>query len=224
MFDYDWNFLVLVPYGDAYARATLVTIAMSILSFGLGTTAGVAVGIIGRPLPGARLFFLLNDFVRAVPVLVLLFLVYFFPTREIFGIEPLSPFWAAVLAFSISQCAYTAELVRVGIDQVPKNLILAGHAIGLESKDLWRFVVIPDLVRQITPAQLAFFIGIVRLSSLASVIGCQEVVFVSRVISAQTFRSLEPWLLVAAIYILLVVPLTVLARELEQSKWLKRRG
>lgn len=215
---------MLTPFSGAYFRATLITIALSVLSFVVGSVLGAVIGIVGRPLSGARLFFLLNDCVRAVPVLVLLFLVYFFPSRELLGLEPLTPFWASVVAFSISQAAYTADLVRVAVDQVPKNILLAGHAIGLEKKDLWRFVILPDVIRQITPAQLAFFIGIVRLSSLASVIGCQEVVFVGRVISAQTFRSIEPWLLVAAIYILLVVPLTVMARELEQSKWLKRRG
>jgi His/Glu/Gln/Arg/opine family amino acid ABC transporter permease subunit len=224
VFDYDWNFSMLVPFAGAYYRATIVTLALSVLSFGIGSALGAVLGVIGRPIPGARLLFFLNDCIRAVPVLVLIFLVYFFPSRELLGVEPLSPFWASVVAFSISQAAYTADIVRVAIDQVPKNLLLAGHAVGLEKKDLWRFVVLPDVVRQIAPAQLAFFIGIVRLSSVASVIGCQDVVFVGRIISAQTFRSIEPWLLVTAVYVLLVVPFTVMARELEQSKWLKRRG
>ena len=74
------------------------------------------------------------------------------------------------------------------------------------------------------PAQIAFFIGIVRLSNLASVIGCQEVVFVARQVSSQAFRSFEPWLVVAGIYIVLVVPMTVALRELERSRWLQRRS
>jgi polar amino acid transport system permease protein len=224
MFNYDWNFSVLAPFAGAYTRATIVTIELSVLSFAIGTVLGIIGGAVFRAFPGARVVFLLNDCVRAVPPLVLLFLVYFFPTQDLFGIPPLSPFWASVAAFSIAQAAYTADLIRAAIDQVPRNVILAGHAIGLERHDLWRFVILPDVVRQVTPAEIAFFIGIVRLSNLASVIGTQEVVYVSRVISAQTFRSLEPWLLVAAIYVVLVVPLTVMLRELERSRWLKRRG
>jgi His/Glu/Gln/Arg/opine family amino acid ABC transporter permease subunit len=221
---YDWDFSVLLPFAGAYARATLVTIELSVASFVCGTIGGAALGAMLRVLPGVRLWLVLNDSVRAVPPLVLLFLVYFFPTRELLGVMPPSPFWASVIAFSIAQAAYTADLVRVAVDQVPRSITLAGLAIGLERVDLWRFVIIPDVIRQVTPAQIAFFIGILRLSNLASVIGTQDVVYVSRVISAQTFRSLEPWLLVALIYIGLVLPLTMLLREFERSAWFKRRG
>jgi len=221
---YDWNFSVLIPFAGAFARATIVTVELSVASFVIGTASGIVAGAILRTLPGSRIWLLVNDSVRAVPPLVLVFLVYFFPTRELLHIEPPSPFWASVIAFAIAQAAYTADIVRIAVDQVPKTVVLAGLAIGLEKRDLWRFIILPDVVRQIAPAEIAFFIGIVRLSNLASVIGTQEVVYVSRVISAQTFRSLEPWLAVAAVYIVLVVPLTVFLRELERSSWFKRRG
>ncbi len=221
---YDWNFSVLAPFVGAFAHGALITIVLSVLSYLIGSFIGIWAGAFFRAIPGARLLFFLNDWVRAVPLLVMLFLVYFFPTKELFGVSPLSAFWSAIVAFSIIQAAYTADVVRSAIDQVPQRVILAGHAIGLTKIDLWRFVILPDVLRQVAPAQLAFFIGNVRLSSLASVIGVQDVVFVSRAISAQTFRSLEPWLVVAGIYIVLVVPLTMLAREFEQSQWLKRRA
>jgi polar amino acid transport system permease protein len=224
MYGYDWNFSVLAPFMGAFVRGTYITIALSVISFTLGSIVGIAAGAAFRAAPGARLIFLLNDCLRAIPLLVMLFLVYFFPTKEIFGVSPPSPFWSAVIAFAIIQAAFTADVIRSAIDQVPQRAILAGHAIGLTARDLWRFVILPDILRQVAPAQIAFFIGTVRLSSLASVIGVQDVVFVSRAISAQTFRSLEPWLVVAAIYIVLVVPLTVIAREFEHSKWLKRRA
>lgn len=224
MSGYDWNFEVLAPFMGAFLRGTYITIALSVISFVVGSLIGIAAGAAFRAAPGARLIFFLNDCLRAVPPLVMLFLVYFFPTKPIFGVVSPSPFWSAVIAFAIIQAAYTADVVRSAIDQVPKRAILAGHAIGLSAPDLWRFVILPDVLRQTAPAQMAFFIGTVRLSNLASVIGAQDVVFVSRAIAAQTFRSLEPWLVVAAIYIVIVVPLTVLARELEHSKWLKRRA
>jgi polar amino acid transport system permease protein len=224
MIGYDWNFAVLAPFLGAFIRGTYITLGLSIISFLIGSSVGIAVGALFRSVPGARLIFFLNDCVRAVPLLVMLFLVYFFPVKEMFGLTPPSPFWSSVIAFGIIQAAYTADVVRSAIEQVPERAILAGHAIGLTATDLWRFVILPDVLRQVTPAQIAFFIGTVRLSSLASVIGVQDVVFVSRAISAQTFRSLEPLLVVAAIYVVIVVPLTVVARELEQSKWLKRRA
>jgi polar amino acid transport system permease protein len=224
MYGYDWNFSVLAPFTGAFIHGAVITVALSVISYVLGTIVGIAAGGLLRAVPGARVIFFINDCLRAIPMLVMLFLIYFFPTRDIFGIPPLSPFWSAVVAFAIIQAAYSADVVRSAIDDVPQRVILAGHAIGLTRLDLWRFVVLPDVLRQIAPAQLAFFIGNVRLSSLASVIGVQDATFVSRSISSQTFRSLEPWLAVAGIYIILVVPLTMLAREFEQSRWLKRRA
>lgn len=215
MLGYDWNFSVLAPFAGAFFRGTMITVALSAGSFALGTFLGSVSGALLRSAPGARIIFLINDCVRAVPPLVLLFLVYFFPTLPTFGIEPLSPFWASLIAFAIAQAAYSADITRSALDQVPKGLIEGGLAIGLRQADLWRFLVLPHITWQMLPAQIAFFIGIVRLSNLASVIGCHEVVFVGRTISAQTFRSFEPWILIACIYILLVVPLTFILREFE---------
>jgi His/Glu/Gln/Arg/opine family amino acid ABC transporter permease subunit len=221
---YDWNFSVLAPYAYAFFRGTLLTIALSVLSFVIGTAAGTLIGSWKPSGVAERVFYLFNDTVRALPPLVLLFLVYFFPVRQLLGVEPLSAFWSSVVAFSIAQAAYSVDLTRAALDQVPRNSILAGLSIGLTRADLWRFVVLPDLVRQVLPAQIAFFIGIIRLSNLASIIGCQEVVFVTRQVSSQAFRSFEPWILVAAIYVALVLPVTWASRLIEKSKWLKRRS
>jgi len=220
---YDWNFSVLVPFAYAFVCGTVLTIGLSGISFVIGTAIGTLIGATVRLTLAGRVFYLLNDCVRALPPLVLLFLVYFFPTREVLGISSPSPFWSSVIAFSIAQAAYTADLTRAALNQVPQNSVLAGLSIGLTQSDLWRFVILPDLTRQMLPAQIAFFIGIVRLSNLASVIGAQDVVFVARQVSAQAFRSFEPWLVVAAIYVILVVPMTVALRELERSAWLQRR-
>jgi glutamine transport system permease protein len=221
---YDWNFSVLAPYWNAFLRGTVLTIGLSAISFVTGTVIGTSAGAIIRPTSAGRVFYLLNDLVRALPPLVLLFLVYFFPTQQVLGITSPSAFWSSVVAFSIAQAAYSADLTRAAINQVPQNSVLAGLSIGLTQSDLWRYVILPDLSRQMLPAQIAFFIGIVRLSNLASVIGCQEVVFVARQVSSQAFRSFEPWLVVAGIYIVLVVPMTVALRELERSRWLQRRS
>ena len=223
MTDYDWNFGVLEPYASAFWRGTLVTLALSILSFVLGTIIGTVAGSVVRMSPLGRIFYLLNDALRALPPLVLLFLVYFFPTRQLFGLPSPSPFWSAVIAFSLAQAAYSADITRSALQAVSAKAVAAGLSIGLSNSDLWRYVILPDLARQLAPAQIAFFIGIVRLSNLAAVIGCQDVVFVARQVSAQAFRAFEPWLLVAVIYIAIIVPITFALRELERSDWLTRR-
>ena len=220
---YDWDFAFLVPLWPAFLRGALVTLALSAISFVAGTIVGTAAGFLIRIAPASRLLFLLNDCVRAVPVLVLLFFVNYFPYQAMIGVPGPSPFWASVGALALSQAAYSADLVRGALSNVSPAVIGAARAIGLRGMDVWRFVVLPDVVRQMIPTQLAFLIGIIRLSSLASVIGTEDVVFTARVAGSQNFRSMEGWVVVGCIYIVLVLPLTLVERRLERAAWIRRR-
>ena len=84
--------------------------------------------------------------------------------------------------------------------------------------------MLPDIFRQILPTLISFFIGNLKLSSLASVICVPEILYVAKSAGSQSFRSLEAWILVCIIYVILVLPFSYLARNLENSKWLKRRS
>lgn len=221
---YDWDFSALWPYAGALARGTLVTVELSALSFLIGSIAGVALGAAYRLIPFAKAGLFLNDAIRAIPLLVLLFFFYYFPYAQAFGIRPPSAFVCTVLAMSLSQAVFTADLVRAAVDGVPSRAILGARALGLREATIWKYIILPDIIRQILPSLMAFYIGIVRLTSLAAVIGCEEVVFVARVAVSQRYRSLEAWTLVALIYIILIVPQMALARRLERSEWLKRRS
>lgn len=113
--------------------------------------------------------------------------------------------------------------MRAAIDGVSRNSILGAEALGLQRFDILIFIILPDVVRQLLPPMIAFYIGNIKLSSLASVIGCHDTVFVARVAISQTYRSLEAWCIVGLVYIILVVPLGMYARKLEKSEWLIRR-
>jgi His/Glu/Gln/Arg/opine family amino acid ABC transporter permease subunit len=221
--NYDWSFYFLKPYWTAFLRGTWVTIQISLISFAVGTFIGTLLGVVLRLIPFQRFFLFLNDAVRAVPIFVVILFVYYFPLAQITGIRPLSPFACTIIAMSISQAAYTAEVVRAAVDGVSTKVVTGGRAVGLRESVIWRYLILPDIFRQLLPTQIAFLIGIIRLSSIASVIGCEEVVFVARIAVSQNFRSLEAWVVVACIYVILVLPLTELGRYLERSQWLKRR-
>lgn len=221
--NYDWNFGVLLPYLPALARGTWVTIELSVISSLLGTIVGVMLGILYKLKPLDRLLIPINDIVRAVPPLVLIFFIYYFPYLDIFGLQPPSTFDCAAAALTLAMAVYTADIVRAAVDGVSHGSIMGARSLGLREKEIWQYIILPDIFRQILPSLMAFYIGNVRLSSLASVIGCEDVVFVARQAISQRFRSLEAWTIVAGIYILLVLPLTWAARRLEQSQWLKRR-
>lgn len=220
---YDWDFSFLAPYTGAFIRGTWVTLVISFASFFIGTLVGIPMGMIIRikHLKGALLP--LNDLIRAIPVLVLIFMVYYFPFRDFFGIPNPSAILSGIIAIAISQAAYTADLVRAAVDGVSPRIFNGGRALGLKERTIWRTLILPDIFRQVLPAEVAFFLGIIRISNLCAVIGAPDVVFVARIATSQSFRSLEAWVLVALIYAVLILPITALTRCLEKSEWLKRR-
>ena len=221
---YDWDFTVFAPYRAALLRGIWVTILISVESAVVGTLAGLALGSLFRIVPFQKVFLFLNDIVRAIPMLVWLFFFFFFPYQQFFGIQPLSAFSCAVLALALSQAAFTADLVYSAVNGVSQRSVLGARSLGLRDSVIWWHIILPDIIRQILPTLIAFWIGILKLSNLASVIGCEDVVFVAKVASGQRFRSLEAWTLVALIYVILVLPLTIIARRFEKSEWLKRRS
>lgn len=220
---YDWDFGILVPYTGAIIRGLGVSLQLAVFSTVLGTVAGFWFAFLldwkflGRFLTG------LNDALRAVPLLVLIFFFYYFPYNQVLGLPAPSAFFAALAALSLAQLNFTAEIVRTAIAAVPAYKIDTARALGMKENRIWWQVVFPDVVRQSLPTQIAFFIGNVKLSSLASVIGTEEVVYVARIAVGQTFRSLEAWVVVAVVYITLVTPFVILGRRVEQSKWMQRR-
>lgn len=221
--NYDWDFAAFYPYRWALLRGVWVTIELSFVSSLIGTIVGFPLGILYRLKPLDRALLLVNDAIRAVPPLVLIFFFYYFPYQQIVGVKPPSEFVCAAAALTLAQAVYVADIVRAAVAGVAKGPILGARSLGLTEVAVWRHIILPDVFRQVSPSLVAFVIGNVRLSSLASVIGCQDVVFVAKVAISQRFRSLEAWIIVAAVYVVLVLPLTLLSRRLEASEWLKRR-
>jgi ABC-type amino acid transport system permease subunit len=160
---------------------------------------------------------------RAVPLIVLLFLFDYFPSSQILGLPALSAFWAAALAMTVAQANFTAEIVRSAIDAGPRRLLDSARSLGLQERPVLTHIVAPNVIRQVLPTLIAFYIGNLKLSSLASVIGAEELVYVARIAVGQTYRSLEAWILVACVYVVLVTPCTLLARRIESSDWMARR-
>ncbi|OFY50418.1 MAG: hypothetical protein A2W85_10290 [Bacteroidetes bacterium GWF2_41_31] len=189
----------------------------------MGTLLGIIVGISINNLYLKKVFLLFNDTIRAIPMLVMIFFVYYFPFKQIFGISPPNALYSSIIAMSITQAAYTADIVHSAFLNVSRRTIMGAKALGLTERTILYYIKLPDIIRQILPAEIAFFIGIIRLSSLASVIGASEIVFVARTSITQNFRSLEAWIIVALIYIIMVLPITYFARKFENSKWIKRK-
>jgi polar amino acid transport system permease protein len=190
--------------------------------FGTLLAIPVAMALRGSPLIAVPLG-LLVDALRAIPNLVLILAVYYLPYRTLTGSSGPTPFVASLVGLVIAQMAYSADLIRSAIAAVPEHQLLAVRGLGYREWQVIRWVTLPSVVRQVLPSHMALWIGNVKLSSLASTIGVPETVFVARVAMSQTYRSLEAWVVVAVVYVVLVTPLTLLQRRVERSAWLSRQ-
>jgi His/Glu/Gln/Arg/opine family amino acid ABC transporter permease subunit len=154
------------------------------------------------------------DLFRSIPLLAL-FLFLFFGLGPIVGRLGVDSFWIAVLALTLCESAYLAEVFRGALQSVPVNQWDAGTSLGLGWSSIVRLIVLPQALAPSIPATVNIVIGIIKDSSLASLIAVSEVTLTATVLVATTFRPMEVYLVLAVVYLALIVPLSYLARYSE---------
>jgi len=213
--NYDWNFGRLMPYTEAFAKGTLVTLSLTALVIVIGTVLGILLGLTLRKKLPRVVTYPVVDVLRALPPLVLILFMYYLLTRQVIGVA-VPAFWVCVVAMSLNLSAFTSDLVRAAIENVPRDALDAGRALGMTESQITRHIVLPRVVREIIPGMTMLYIAMLKMSSLASVINVREVVNTAQTIIADVSRSLEAWTIVGLIYIALVVPATYVARAIER--------
>lgn len=213
--NYDWNFSRIAPFRDAFISGTKTTIVLTLLIVALGTALGLVCGLAMRNRVAKNILYPIVEVLRALPPLVLLLFVYYFMTEPIIG-TTVQAFWVCVIALSLNLAAFTADLVRAALLSVPRPSIDAGRALGMTDRQLTVHIVLPHVVREITPAMTLLYIGMLKATSLASIINVREVVYTAETVIANVSRSLEAWTIVGLIYIVLVIPSTYFARRVER--------
>jgi len=212
--NYDWSFERLSRYTEAFAVGTLTTLELSALVVLIGTVAGIVLGISITKKWVARLLYPIIDVVRAVPPLVLLLFFYFALTVDVVGFA-IPGYWVFVIAMSVNLAAFLADLVRSALTQIDRALIDSTRALGFTQRQALVYLILPRALRHLIAPTAAMYIGMIKLSSLASVINVAEVVYVAQTVIADISRSLEAWVIVAAIYVSITLPLSYGLRYLE---------
>jgi len=195
-------------------RGTLSTVAIAAAVIVVGTAGGVALGLL-RFAPwrgvGAVAAWLV-ELVRAVPLLLLLFFIFFgLPALAI----RIPTFPAAVLAMSLWMAVNTAEVVRGGIQSIPHGQFEAARSIGLSEVQAMAYVVFPQAVRRMIPPFVGLCTILIKDTSLAAIIGVFELTRAAQETIERTFRSFEIYLTAAAIYFVICFPLTRFAQRAE---------
>lgn len=153
------------------------------------------------------------DLLRGVPIVVWLFIFYYGVT---IGPAKLSPFGAAVLGLGLVSGAYLAEIFRGAVSSVAAGQYEAGKALGFTNADLWRAVVAPQAWRVAIPGYTTYGIGLLKDSSIASTIGVAEMVFSAGNYARTSGEGITVFMVAAAVYILVSVPVGVLSRMADE--------
>lgn len=193
-----------------------VTVKITALSVGFGMLIGLFVGIarLAHFWPVRALAAIYVDFIRGTPLLVQIFIMYF-ALPIVTGMR-IDPFVAAITACSVNSGAYVAEIFRAGIESIDKGQMEAGRSLGMSWAQTMRYIIIPQAFKRIIPPLGNEFIAMLKDSSLVSVIGFEELTRRGQLIIARTYGSLEIWMSVAVLYLLMTLTISRLVAYLER--------
>ena len=218
-------------------QGTWITIYVTLVGFTLASLLGLGIALMSLSgslwLRQIARFYV--EICRGIPFLVLLFWIAFagVPVFVAFWnsvtaplqqagwlgelqVRDVSYLWRAVIALTIGYAAFIAEVFRAGIQSVDRGQIEAAKALGLSRWQSFRLIVFPQAMRTILPPLGNDFVTMVKDSSFVSVLGVADITQLGKVYSAGTFRFFETYSIVAYIYLLLTISLSLALRGLER--------
>jgi polar amino acid transport system permease protein len=192
----------------------VVTIEISLYSMILTILIGLLTALLrmSNSLSGAILAKIYLEAIRNTPMLVQL-LVFYFVIAPIIGVDR---FWTGVLCLSFFEGAFASEIIRAGINSVPRGQWEAAGSIGLSRAHTYRLVVLPQAVPLMLPPMTGVLINLIKHSAIVSVIAVFELTTEGRNVISDTFMSFEVWLTVAAMYLVITCSLSVVVSHLER--------
>jgi His/Glu/Gln/Arg/opine family amino acid ABC transporter permease subunit len=196
-------------------KGLLVTLQVSALVVTLSLLAGVALGValVYGPWPLRLLIRAASDIIRGIPVLILIFAVYYgLPALQV----NLSNLVAAVAALSLFTTAQVVETTRGAIQSVHHGQMEAGKAIGLTFGQCLRYVVFPQALRRFLPPWINSVTDAVKGSALVSLVGVVDLMLAIQQVIGRIYEPMPIYVLGATIYFIINFSLSSLSRRLEQ--------
>ncbi len=228
---------------NALRQGVFTTLWVSLVAFVLAVVLGLLVALArvsrSRWLREIATFYI--EIVRGIPILVLLFYVAFVGAPQFvllwnwllaapieagwfpaMGVRDFDMTWRAITALTIGYSAFIAEVFRAGIEAIAKGQVEAAASLGLSRLQIYRFIILPQALRLVLPPLANDFVSMIKDSALVSALGVQDITQLGKVYSTSTFLFFETYNVVAFLYLVMTVGLSLLVRAFE--RWLKRRG
>jgi His/Glu/Gln/Arg/opine family amino acid ABC transporter permease subunit len=223
-YQFDWSVLWSGQSGGWLLQGVLTTLGISVLAWVLAVALGIMSGALRtvpfRPLRALATFYV--EFFRNVPLLVWMFFWYF-------GVPPLLPrgvqdwlfdhgaeFWAGMFALGVYHGARMSEVIRAGIQSIPKTQFEASVAMGLTTFQAYRLVIVPIALRLIVPPATSESLNLLKNSSVALTISVAELTFQTRQIETYTAKAIEALTAGTLIYLVLCVSIASIMARVER--------
>ena len=219
----EWGWYVVNPAtASGWSNLTFLlsglyyTVLLSLTAILISVSIGLLVALPGlSPRPALRaLNRVYVEIVRAVPILVLILWVYY-GLPQVMDLS-ISVFWAGVIALALSDSAFQAEIFRAGIQSIDRGQYEAAQSVSLNYADTMRFVILPQAIRRILPALGNQLVYMLKMSSLVSVIGMQELTRKANELVVTEYRPLEIYTVLVLEYLVLILIVSALVRRLER--------
>lgn len=213
---YQWDFGLLWRYAPLFWNGVLVTLAYTGATIGIGLMIGLVVGL-GRLAKSWLINLPLIAFIelfRCTPVLVQI-VWFYYALPVLLGVQ-IPAVVAGIMTLSCYTGAFYAEIFRGGIISIEQGQWDAARALGLSRWHLMRRVILPQAVRRMIPPFVNQSITQLKNTSLVSTIAVPDLLYNGTLITADTYRPLEVYTVVAVIYFVLLFPSTLLAQYYER--------
>ena len=204
-------------YMPLFIGGIKLTMIISVISIILGTVVGIFVYFfktsnwsVGKVYPLRMVAFAFIEMMRGTPVLLQILVAY-----VLVSMSPSSSklpsnmvaIIASISAISLNSSVYIAEIVRAGIQSVPRGQMEAARSLGMPHLMAMRVIIMPQAIKNILPAIGNEFVAVIKGSSMAYVLGIAELTFSAKVVQGATYKALEPLLISAVFYLVLTFSL-----------------
>ena len=196
------------------ATGLVITIEISLYSMLLTLVLGLLTALLrmSNSLSGQVLARVYLETIRNTPMLVQIY-VFYFVIAPVLGIDR---FWTGVLCLGLFEGSFASEIIRAGINSVPRGQWEAASSVGLSRFTSYRYVVLPQAIPLMLPPMTGVLINLIKHSAIVSVIAVFELTTEGRNIIADTYMAFEVWLTVAGIYLVLTISLSIFVGYLER--------
>ena len=208
---------LLQKYGINFLNGLGTTLLLALISVAIGCVIGALVAImrLSKSKVLRSIATVYTEVIRDTPLLLQLYFFYFL-LPDILPALKLSKFACITVALVINSGAYMSEVFRSGIQSIDRGQTEAARSLGLSSRQTMMRIILPQAFKNVLPAMCNEFVTIIKETSILGMVGIVELMFRAQSIAKQTYIFLEPYVIAAIMYFIIVFPLSKIIAAVER--------